>query len=562
MGQGLLLRPTEALLHPIPGKLNKRKRPAFMKRKELAVIFAFFLILGGLSLLGAQSSYAGNICFCHGTGSVSNPTGTVCTSSQGQQEGHTTHGDPDFGCFCGDGLCDGGDGEDQYTCPQDCGAPPTCGDDNVDGGEECGEPGLFCTVAGETCIGCRCAPPPPECFSDGDCGDQNACNGDETCSNSGNCQPGNALNCDDGDPCNGDETCDPASGCQGGNPVTCDDQRSCSTDSCDSQTGLCDFDVSQCGCNSDQDCDDGNPCTDDSCDLDAGTCGNTNDDSNSCDDANACTSGDQCVSGECTGQAVACDDGNPCTDDSCDPAKGCQTANDDTNDCADGNPCNGDESCQSGECIEGTPLVCNDNRDCSTDTCQTQSGLCNFDLSQCDCNGDADCNDGNPCTQDTCNLNSGLCENTVQEGLSCNDMDPCTESDQCDAQGQCGGTPKSCDDSDECTQDRCDASNGECLHEVDTACGPAACPDRDGDGRCDSLDNCPDVSNPDQMDGDQDGIGDVCANPAAQVPPAGVMLSGSGMTCSLQANPAGPSGMGPFILLAGVLLSFRFARKA
>ena len=37
-----------------------------------------------------------------------------------------------------------------------------------------------------------------------------------------------------------------------------------------------------------------------------------------------------------------------------------------------------------------------------------------------------------------------------------------------------------------------------------------ACDDRDGDGRIDVSDNCPDTPNPDQGDRDQDGIGDAC----------------------------------------------------
>ncbi len=36
------------------------------------------------------------------------------------------------------------------------------------------------------------------------------------------------------------------------------------------------------------------------------------------------------------------------------------------------------------------------------------------------------------------------------------------------------------------------------------------CPDRDGDGFIEPLDNCPDVANPSQADQDGDGIGDVC----------------------------------------------------
>lgn len=43
--------------------------------------------------------------------------------------------------------------------------------------------------------------------------------------------------------------------------------------------------------------------------------------------------------------------------------------------------------------------------------------------------------------------------------------------------------------------------------------GPDGCPDADGDGVSDSVDNCPDTHNPDQADEDLDGTGDACEGP-------------------------------------------------
>lgn len=327
-------------------------------------------------LLPSQKVWAvKEICFCHETSSLDNPWDTVCTSDEGLIDGHLAHGDIPFGCYCGDGLCDPNDGEDSFTCPQDCGtAEGVCGNGQDNGWEDCGEPTLPDCEAPDTCIGCRCAPPPPECFYNEDCAqDGDVCNGSNVCAQGHLCTPTPPLNCDDGDACNGVETCDPTDGCQAGTPVVCDDQRECTTDSCDPQTGECLFDTTSCPCTTAQDCDDGNVCngTED-CDLDTG-----------------------CVAGT----PLTCDDGDACNGvETCDPTNGCQA---------------------------GTPVVCDDQLACSTDSCDPQTGECQFDVSACTCQTAVDCDDGDPCTEDTCNVQTNECSNVVNASLDgCNPSVP------------------------------------------------------------------------------------------------------------------------------------------
>jgi len=57
---------------------------------------------------------------------------------------------------CGNGICCGAQGEDCATCPEDCDDCPSCGDGNVDPGEDCDPPGSLC-ANGEICQGdCTC----------------------------------------------------------------------------------------------------------------------------------------------------------------------------------------------------------------------------------------------------------------------------------------------------------------------------------------------------------------------------------------------------------------------
>jgi len=108
--------------------------------------------------------------------------------------------------------------------------PPPCNDNNT------------CTV--DTCVGsgtaafCRNAPVP----SGTSCGDGNACNGDERCDASAQCQPGTVAtagtSCADANACNGDETCNGFGTCTPGAPPVVNDGNECTADACDANNGV------------------------------------------------------------------------------------------------------------------------------------------------------------------------------------------------------------------------------------------------------------------------------------------------------------------------------------
>jgi hypothetical protein len=120
--------------------------------------------------------------------------------------------------------------------------------------------------------------------------------------------------------------------------------------------------------------------------------------------------------------------------------------------------CNGlDDDCD-GELDEET---CDDDNDCTEDTCLGESACQNLPLDL------GECKDGNPCTvADHCT--AGVC---VGDPVLCDDQNPCTE-DLCTEQGGCQHLPAAgdCDDADACTLgDHC--SNGACVGEpVDCDC--------------------------------------------------------------------------------------------
>jgi hypothetical protein len=395
-------------------------------------------------------------------------------------------------------ACDDGDGcTIGETCTEgECGGggPLNCNDGNVCTDDLC-----------DAVAGCQYNP------NDNGCQDGSICTVGDACSE-GDCLAGKALECDDDNPCT-DDTCNPESGCvytpnQGActdnNPCTsgdhceagkcvpaqmldCDDQNPCTDDSCDANLG-CIHDQNEAPCDDGNECtskdvcdmgwclgvqvscDDGNTCTNDSCDPKGG-CQYENNEI-FCSDGSVCTSGDQCQGGECVGEELDCDDENLCTDDTCGAEFGCLHKLNSAA-CDDGDVCTANDHCQGGQCAGGDGVICNDEIDCTTDSCEAPGG-CTFVPK------DLGCNDGNNCTDDVCDPNDG-CVHTLNEA-PCEDGNPCTEQDACNAGICVGGPQATCDDGNVCTEGSCDGDAG-CLYT------PVA-GDCDDDDSCTNNDSC------------------------------------------------------------------------
>lgn len=431
-----------------------------------------------------------------------------------------------IGESCAAGSCTGG-------------IPLNCADDNPCTDDSC-----------DPATGCVHLPNSDGCF-DGD-----FCTVDDLCVE-GQCVPGEAADCGDDNDCT-DDSCEPAIGCVNlPNVALCDDGNACTVgDHC--LDGACVADGSLT-------CDDDNICTDDSCDFALGCVNSLN--IAPCNDGNLCTTGDTCQIGECVGAGVlACNDGNLCTDDSCDSQSGCQFAPNSAA-CDDGNACTAADICGGGSC-GGSVIVCNDDSPCTDDTCDVVFG-CVFAVNKdaCDdadacttddkcangvCIGglEIDCGDGNDCTNDACAVEFGCVYETLT-GVACDDGNACTETDLCD-NGVCEGSGEPvCGESGQCGEFYCDPELG-CVEElVDVACDdgePLTTDDWCTDGLCTGLDdldedgvadggyggvcdsgqawqcndNCLDLPNATQADGDGDGYGDACDScPAVPGPESG-----------------------------------------
>jgi len=199
-------------------------------------------------------------------------------------------------------------------------------------------------------------------------------------------------------------------------------------------------------------CNDSNACTSDVCVPDEGCVYAPNQDA--CSDNDACTLEDKCQDGECIGTgAPDCEDNNLCTDDSCNPAIGCENLPNNLS-CDDGDACTEDDYCAATVCLSGAQILCDDDNICTDDFCAADSGCiyepnaelcedgdeCTKDdycsLGECQSGETMDCDDDNQCTEDICNFDS--CLHPFIQG-ECDDGEACTGDDVCNG-GLCAGT--------------------------------------------------------------------------------------------------------------------------
>ncbi len=281
----------------------------------------------------------------------------------------------------------------------------------------------------------------------------------------------NGAVCSDGDPCTTADTCVDGA-CSSGPPAVCPAPDAChEAGTCDPASGACEYAAKPAG--------------------------------TACDDGDLCTQTDTCQAGVCTGSnTTVCSAVDPChVAGTCDPATGiCSNPNKpDGSTCNDGNACTQADTCQSGACAGGSPVVCVASDSCHVaGTCDPATGACSNPPKQ----DGAACSDGNACTlmdscqsgactpaisvvctasdqchdAGVCNPTTGACSNPIKApGSACSDGSACTTNDFCTFAGACsGGPPVVCKAASQCHQvGTCNPATGACsslLKPDGTAC--------------------------------------------------------------------------------------------
>jgi hypothetical protein len=298
-----------------------------------------------------------------------------------------------------------------------------------------------------------------QCWKEGDANPNNPCLECITSHKIFTWSADDSNSCDDGNACSDPDGC--LDGQCIGTVVSCDDDNFCTEDGCYfgecthvplngiacEDGDYCTLDdvcfAGECAPGTDvRLCDDYNLCTKDSCDPQMG-CLYIPDDGGPCLDADLCTENDYCQSGICMpGEAITCDDGSDCTNDSCSPLIGCKYINN-SNPCDDGNPCSVGDQCLGGLCKKGPDeLDCEDDNTCTQEWCTPFVG-CQYKSIV------APCSDGNGCTfGDHCEDAECVSDWT----MDCADDNPCTD-DFCSEASGCANVFNSnpCDDGNQCT---------------------------------------------------------------------------------------------------------------
>ena len=307
-------------------------------------------------------------------------------------------------------------------------------------------------------------------------------------------------------------------------------------------------------------CGDGNLDTGELCDPDiagsevccTATC-TTVSDGTTCSDGDACTQADSCQGGSCGGSPVLCAALDSChLAGTCTPGTGVCTNPQkmDGATCNDGNACTQTDTCSSGTCTGGSPVVCSALDQChNAGTCAPGTGLC----SNPNKNNGTTCDDGNACTQtDTCQAGgcggsnpvvcaasdqchsagtcapgTGLCSNPAKaNGANCDDGSKCTTGDTCQAGSCSAGTAVVCTASDQCHDaGTCAPGTGLCSNPAKA--NGAGC---DDGNKCTQSESCQAGS----CGGGSPVVclaSDQCHNPGSCAPATGL--------CS---NPSKPSG--------------------